>query len=278
MSELADLLSEDAIALDLEVDDWQGAVRAAGALLEKTGVADAPYTQSMIDNVVDNGPYIVIAPGFAFAHARPSEAVHRTGLSWVRLATPVEFGHKRNDPVTLVVALAAKDDKAHTRSMAELAKVLANKQIKQRLDTATTPAQVLKALNSVDEKPAKAAAASTPEPARAADADDAASAASPDDKKSTGKILTVCGNGLGTSLFLKNTLEQVLDRWKWSQYVDVEATDTISARGKAKDVDAILTSGEIARTLGEVGIPVKVIDDFTNTDEVDAAMRDLYDV
>lgn len=278
MSELADLLSEDAIALDLEVDDWQGAVRAAGALLEKTGVADATYTQSMIDNVVDNGPYIVIAPGFAFAHARPSEAVHRTGMSWVRLATPVEFGHKRNDPVTLVVALAAKDDKAHTRSMAELAKVLANKQIKQRLDTATTPAQVLEALNSVDEKPAKAAAASTPEPARADDADDAASAASPDDKKSTGKILTVCGNGLGTSLFLKNTLEQVLERWKWSQYVDVEATDTISARGKAKDVDAILTSGEIARTLGEVGIPVKVIDDFTNTDEVDAAMRDLYDV
>lgn len=278
MSELADLLSEDAIALDVAAADWQGAIREAGALLESSGVADAAYTQSMIDNVVENGPYIVIAPGFAFAHARPSEAVHRTGLSWVRLASPVEFGHQRNDPVSLVVALAAKDDKAHTRSMAELAKVLANKQLKTRLDTATTPAEILDALNSIDDKPA---ATSTPQPDAAATADDgedAAASASADDKDSTGKILTVCGNGLGTSLFLKNTLEQVLDRWKWSKYVDVEATDTISARGKAKDVDAILTSGEIARTLGDVGIPVKVIEDFTNTDEVDAAMRDLYDV
>lgn len=278
MSELADLLSEDAIALDFAAADWQGAIREAGALLESSGVADAAYTQSMIDNVVENGPYIVIAPGFAFAHARPSEAVHRTGLSWVRLASPVEFGHQRNDPVSLVVALAAKDDKAHTRSMAELAKVLANKQLKTRLDTATTPAEILDALNSIDDKPA---ATSTPQPDAAATADDgedAAASASADDKDSTGKILTVCGNGLGTSLFLKNTLEQVLDRWKWSKYVDVEATDTISARGKAKDVDAILTSGEIARTLGDVGIPVKVIEDFTNTDEVDAAMRDLYDV
>lgn len=279
MSELADLLSEDAIALDVAVDDWQGAIGEAGALLEKSGVADAPYTQSMIDNVVENGPYIVIAPGFAFAHARPSDAVHRTGLSWLRLATPVEFGHKRNDPVSLVVALAAKDDKAHTKSMAELAKVLANKQLKARLDTATSPAEIIAALNSVDDRPATPT--STPEPAAGGTddpADDAAAGASPDDKDSTGKILTVCGNGLGTSLFLKNTLEQVLDRWKWSKYVDVEATDTISARGKAKDVDAILTSGEIARTLGDVGIPVKVIEDFTNTDEVDAAMRDLYDV
>ncbi|MFC6257970.1 PTS sugar transporter subunit IIB, partial [Kocuria oceani] len=96
--------------------------------------------------------------------------------------------------------------------------------------------------------------------------------------ESRNKILTVCGNGLGTSLFLKNTLEQVLDRWGWSPYLTVEATDTISARGKAKEADVILTSGEIARALGDVGVPVKVIENFTSTTELDAAMRELYDV
>ncbi|MFQ3490904.1 PTS sugar transporter subunit IIB, partial [Enterobacter asburiae] len=40
-------------------------------------------------------------------------------------------------------------------------------------------------------------------------------------------LLTVCGNGLGTSLFLKNTTEQVLDAWAWTPYLSVEATDTI---------------------------------------------------
>ncbi|WKD61284.1 Ascorbate-specific phosphotransferase enzyme IIB component [Corynebacterium ciconiae DSM 44920] len=95
---------------------------------------------------------------------------------------------------------------------------------------------------------------------------------------SKGKILTVCGNGLGTSLFLKNTLEQVLDQWGWTPYLTVEATDTISAKGRAGEADFLLTSGAIAATLGDVGVPVYVIDDFTSTQQVDTALRSLYDI
>lgn len=92
------------------------------------------------------------------------------------------------------------------------------------------------------------------------------------------KILTVCGNGLGTSLFLKNTLEQVLDRWGWGRFITVEATDTVSARGKVKEADLIFTSGEIARALGEVGVPLRVIENFTSQAEIDAALREMYDL
>ncbi len=257
MAALAQLLSEDAIALDVGVEDLRAAVTEAGRLLESSGVADAPYTRSMIDNVTENGPYIVIAPGFAFAHARPSEAVHRTGLSWLRLASPVPFGHPTNDPVSLVVALAAKDDGAHTTAMAQLATVIGSPATKRALDAAGSSAEIL-AILAGDDKPAEAATATA--------------------GSARNLILTVCGNGLGTSLFLKNTLEQVLDRWGWSPYLTVEATDTISARGKAKDADLIFTSGEIARTLGDVGIPVRVIENFTSTLELDAALRELYDV
>lgn len=88
----------------------------------------------------------------------------------------------------------------------------------------------------------------------------------------------MCGNGLGTSLFLKNTLEQVLDRWGWGKLISVEATDTVSARGKAKDADLILTSGEIARALGDVGVPLVVIENFTSQREIDAALRASYDI
>ncbi|WP_229054427.1 PTS sugar transporter subunit IIA [Aeromicrobium sp. Leaf350] len=262
MSTLATLLEGDAIALDVQAPDSEAAIRLAGLLLEQTGVAEPAYTQAMVDNVAENGPYIVIAPGFAFAHARPSEAVHRTGLSWVRLADPVPFGHPTNDPVTLVVALAAKDDGAHTSAMAELAKVIGDPTRKAALDAAETAEAVLAILRGEEAPTAEPAAE---EPAVAGGSD-------------RHLVLTVCGNGLGTSLFLKNTLEQVLDRWKWSSFVTVEATDTISARGKAKDAELILTSGEIARTLGDVGIPVKVISNFTSTSELDAALRELYDV
>jgi PTS system ascorbate-specific IIA component len=92
------------------------------------------------------------------------------------------------------------------------------------------------------------------------------------------KILTVCGNGLGTSLFLKNTLEQVLQRWGWTSHVTVEATDTVSAKGKASEAVAVFTSREIAAALADLGVPVRVIADFTSTAEVDGALRDTYDV
>lgn len=256
MSGLARLLSEDCIALDVAAATWEEAVLAAGMLLERAGIAGPAYTGSMIDNVETNGPYIVVAPGFAFAHARPSPAVHQTGMSWVRLATPVAFGHKTNDPVRLVVALAATDDGAHAKSMAELAKIIGDVGVRAALDAAATSADVLTILG-LSAQPNQAT--STP-------------------GRTTNLILTVCGNGLGTSLFLKNTLEQVLSTWGWASFITVEATDTISAKGRAKEADLIMTSGEIARTLGDVGVPVKVIENFTSTREIDAALRDSYDV
>lgn len=267
MSTLTSLLSENRIALDVDVDDWTSAVTCAGKLLEDTGSVDHAYTQAMVDSVVDNGPYIVVAPGFAFAHARPSEAVHETAMSWVRLSRPVEFGHGKNDPVDLVVALAATDATTHTRAMAQLAKVIGKPATRRRLDTAGSPAEILGILDGRDDGDGTAA---TP-----------TSAASSDGGRYPGgnsrnHILTVCGNGLGTSLFLKNTTEDVLKRWGWDALVSVEATDTISAKGKAKDADFILTSGEIAKTLGDPGVPVYVVENFTSTRDVDAALRALY--
>lgn len=256
MAGLTELLTADCIELDVAADTWREAIQEAGKLLERAGIADAPYTRSMIANVESNGPYIVVAPGFAFAHARPSPAVHRTGMSWVRLAAPVPFGHKTNDPVRLVVALAAVDAGAHNTAMAELAKLLGDPDKSAALDVAGTADELLATLGKgTTAKQSSAGAAGT-----------------------KNLILTVCGNGLGTSLFLKNTLEQVLDTWGWTPFLNVEATDTISAKGRAKEADLILTSGEIARTLGDVGIPVKVIENFTSTREIDTVLRDTYDV
>ncbi|MFC8128555.1 PTS sugar transporter subunit IIA [Streptomyces sp. NPDC057302] len=266
MPQLTELLPVEAIRLDAPAPDWQGAIRAAGDLLVANGVSTDAYTQEMLRTVEEHGPYIVVAPGFAFAHARPSPAVHHTGMSWVRLVEPVPFGHDTNDPVRLVVALAATDASAHTQAMGALARLLGDPQTVDALDQAPTPESVRQILVRAE------ATAESAEPA-APTATKAARGSG-----GTHTILTVCGNGVGTSLFLKSTLDKVLARWKWSRYINTEATDTISAKGKASDAVAILTSREIARALGDVGVPVRVIEDFTNTKEVDAALRDLYDV
>ncbi|WP_371614742.1 PTS sugar transporter subunit IIA [Streptomyces sp. NBC_00454] len=258
MAELSELLPVEAIRLDLPAGDWREAIGLAGSLLTATGAATEAYTTEMIVNVEENGPYIVIAPGLAFAHARPSPAVLRTGMSWVRLARPVEFGHEANDPVVQVVGLAAVDPKAHTSAMAALAALLSDPAAADALRSARSPEQVHALLGA---RPRTA-----PAPGGSAG------------RSGRHRLLTVCGNGVGTSLFLKGTLEQVLERWRWTPYVGVEATDTISAKGQAAQASAILTSREIARTLGDVGVPVMVVEDFTSTTEVDRVLRDLYDV
>lgn len=259
MSEINKLLADESIDLAGSASTWSDAVRRAGELLEATGKVGSAYTESMIRSVEENGPYIVVAPGFAFAHARPSEAVHETTMSWLRLDRPVEFGHSKNDPVDLVVALAAVDSKSHQRAMGEIANLLARR--RSELNAARTPDELREVLTG-------------------GGATHTRSTQSGSDASGTtkNKILTVCGNGLGTSLFLKNTLESVLSQWGWAPYITVEATDTISAKGKAKEADLILTSGEIARTLGDLGVPVHVIQDFTSNAEVDSALRELYDI
>ena len=271
MAEITELLDVNAIQVGTPAGDWREAVRAVGKLLNENGIAGDSYTEAMIGVVEEHGPYIVLAPGFALAHALPDSSVHRTGLSFVRLARPVAFGHASNDPVSIVMGLAATDDTAHQTALARLAGVLADKTRRAALDTAADPEAVLAVFEggTTRGQPSSRAAAA---PAAAA------GGTAEETVPSKNLLLTVCGNGLGTSLFLKNTAEQVLDRWGWTQYLSVEATDTISAKGKAKDADAVLTSGAIADALGDIGIPVEVIENFTSTTEIDAALRRLYAV
>lgn len=140
------------INLKAAAADWRDAIRLAGDGLVAAGVTTDDYTDQMIAAVEEHGPYIVIAPGIALAHARPSEAVLKGGLSWVSLKDPVNFGHAKNDPVTLVIGLAATDHTAHIEVLKALAGVLADKDLRGRLEAATTETEVRDLLKSLDTK------------------------------------------------------------------------------------------------------------------------------
>ncbi len=137
---LSALLPESAIRLHAHASDWRAAVRASGEALVESGATDPAYTEEMIATVEQLGPYIVIAPGIALAHSRPSPAVHRAGMSLVTLAEPVPFGHRENDPVRLVVGLAAPDDEGHVVGLATLAEFLSDEDRRAALfDAPTAP-------------------------------------------------------------------------------------------------------------------------------------------
>ncbi|WP_051973545.1 PTS sugar transporter subunit IIA [Cryobacterium sp. MLB-32] len=153
---LVDELVEASIRTNVAAADWREAITLAGDALEAGGVTTSAYTAEMIAAVEKLGPYIVIAPGLAIAHSRPSPAVLRAGISLVTLETPVPFGHAKNDPVSLVIGLAAPDHEGHLGMMQALAKVLMNADLLAAVKTADSAAAVRTLLGQVDSPPTPA--------------------------------------------------------------------------------------------------------------------------
>jgi ascorbate PTS system EIIA or EIIAB component len=139
---LAEQLGDAGIVVGAAAANWQEAITCAGDALVHSGITTDAYTAEMIDTVTKLGPYIVIAPGIALAHSRPSPAVLATGISWVQLAEPIDFGNTKNDPVSLVIGLAARDHDGHLALMAALAAVLMDKPAMAKLRAATSPDEV----------------------------------------------------------------------------------------------------------------------------------------
>lgn len=137
------ILAESAIIIRARADDWRAAVRLAGRALVASGATKPGYADEMIRMIDEHGPYVVIAPRLALAHARPGPDVLTDGLAVVTLATPVYFGHPHNDPVSVVLGLAIKSSDAHIEAVAELANIFNDSSAISRLANAASVAEVL---------------------------------------------------------------------------------------------------------------------------------------
>ena len=142
MGLLADAFGEGSILVKASVGNRSAAIELAGELLIASGKATNSYVQSMLEAVEKFGPYIVIAPGIALAHGKPSDEVIETGLSLLVLESAVEFQHSQNDPVQLVFGLAATDHESHIELMSELAEFLSNQNRVNSLLTCSDSEQI----------------------------------------------------------------------------------------------------------------------------------------
>jgi ascorbate PTS system EIIA or EIIAB component len=115
----ANALLEQNVKLQATASDWVDAMKKSGQLLVDSGFITKEYIQLTIKSVEEFGPYIVIAPGLALSHARPDVSVLKTGISLLTLAEPVEFNCE-NDPVDIVLTLAATDDEDHLNLLQKL--------------------------------------------------------------------------------------------------------------------------------------------------------------
>jgi len=111
------------------------ALLVIGQLLLDCGSIKPQYVEDIFRSYEQFGPYFVIAPSIALAHAQPSESVLADDIALVICKTPVSFG-SHNDPVRLLFGLCSRESHQHIENLAELASILADDEVVQALANA----------------------------------------------------------------------------------------------------------------------------------------------
>ena len=102
----------EALFIDFDPHDWQEAVSVVGKLMMDLGSIEEDYIQAMIDVINDIGPYIVVIPHLAIAHAAPATYVLKNDLVVGVFKEPICFGSD-NDPVHIIIGLCALSPHSH---------------------------------------------------------------------------------------------------------------------------------------------------------------------
>ncbi|BCZ44199.1 PTS ascorbate transporter subunit IIA [Clostridium gelidum] len=123
---LSNLLNKEVIKINVKCMDWKDAIRKGSEILINKGFVEERYTEAILNNFEKFGPYMVIAPGMVLSHARPEEGVKKLSMSLMTLKDPIEFGSEMNDPVKLIITLAAVDSEAHMKVIKKLMELLMN--------------------------------------------------------------------------------------------------------------------------------------------------------
>lgn len=127
-----EMLTPDKVQIKNQVDNWSEAISIASQPLLQQAYFDKRYVQAMIDSVHNLGPYIVIAPEIAIAHARPDESVSKVGLSLLKLEKHINFSAEGHY-ASLIFVLSAVDNTRHLELLRQLAQVLGEQQTVERL-------------------------------------------------------------------------------------------------------------------------------------------------
>ncbi|WP_443770010.1 PTS sugar transporter subunit IIA [Anaerostipes sp.] len=146
---MKEVMEAQNIQLGVEAADWKESMIKSGNLLVNSGYITKDYIDLTIKCVEENGPYIVITPGLALSHSRPDVSVKKTGLSLITLKEPVCFNCD-NDPVDIVLTLAATDDTSHLEKLQSMAEFISDEDNLDFIRTASSAEEVAKAINEFE--------------------------------------------------------------------------------------------------------------------------------
>ncbi|MEG0239880.1 BglG family transcription antiterminator [Anaerorhabdus sp.] len=135
---LSELLTVEMINFDIDANSWQESITKSADLLLGKGYIEERYIQAMINKIECNGPYMVLAKGFAVPHAGVDDGGKKTGFSLIKLKKAVDY-HSPLGDVQFICCLSVTDMTAHLRAFFSLVNLLQNKEFYSKMIESETP-------------------------------------------------------------------------------------------------------------------------------------------
>ncbi|MBN2851009.1 MAG: PTS sugar transporter subunit IIA, partial [Erysipelotrichaceae bacterium] len=110
---------------------WQTGIALASSPLLVSNAVEQRYIDTMVANVEKFGPYIVIGPKIALAHALPQDGVNSLGFSLLLLDEPVSMMGR---DVSMLFVLAPIDKSSHFGIMKDLMKIISKEEHLRELE------------------------------------------------------------------------------------------------------------------------------------------------
>lgn len=138
------IVKKKAVICALDAASWEDAIKEGGRILVDKGAATEEYLENIVRKCKENGPYIVIAPGIAMPHARPEEGALALGYGIVTLKNPVVFNDPDNDPVSLLIFMAAPSVKEHNEvAVSQIADLCDDEEAVEKIIAASTSDEII---------------------------------------------------------------------------------------------------------------------------------------
>lgn len=132
---LREILERGHVSFHEQFPDWESAVRASYVPMLEDHTVTEGYVDAVVNTVHQFGAYIVFAPNIALPHtAAGTPGVSRTAMGLMCVRKPVRFeaGNPDSD-ARLFFPVAVSDPDAHLESMKQLAELLSEQEVVNRL-------------------------------------------------------------------------------------------------------------------------------------------------
>lgn len=131
--------------------DAETAMRQIGQILVDAKSVQPTYIENMLSSYKEFGPYFVIAPGVAIAHAKPDDSVITNDIALMICHSPVNF-QSHNDPVTLLFGLCATGAHQHMEVLTKVATLLSDSDAINAITEAENETALYELLNTLADK------------------------------------------------------------------------------------------------------------------------------